>query len=88
MRVAKGAAVGAMPGDGAAAAAGAAAALRVPAAAAGAVAALRAVGMAPLCFAQAYLAQTLFEWLPDGPWLLAAAVIATAIAAWLALRKG
>jgi uncharacterized membrane protein YdjX (TVP38/TMEM64 family) len=46
-----------------------------------------AVGMAPLCFAQAYLAQTLFEWLPDGPWLLAAAVLATAIAAWLALRK-
>jgi uncharacterized membrane protein YdjX (TVP38/TMEM64 family) len=50
--------------------------------------ALGTLGMAPLCYAQAYLAQTLFEVLPGGVWILAGAgVVYVAIVIWLLVKK-
>jgi uncharacterized membrane protein YdjX (TVP38/TMEM64 family) len=46
-------------------------------------------GMAPLCYAQAYLAATLFELLPGSPFvLMAVALVVTVAVMWLALRTG
>jgi uncharacterized membrane protein YdjX (TVP38/TMEM64 family) len=44
-------------------------------------------GMAPLCYAQAYLAESLFQVLPGNPAaLMVAAVVATVVVTWFMLR--
>ena len=50
--------------------------------------ALGTLGMAPLCYAQAYLAQTLFDVIPGGIWIIVAAgVVYVAIVVWLLVKK-
>lgn len=46
-------------------------------------------GMAPQCYAQAYLAQTLFKFLPRGPWLIVAGgliAVLIGVVAWRSIR--
>jgi uncharacterized membrane protein YdjX (TVP38/TMEM64 family) len=50
--------------------------------------ALGTLGMAPLCYLQAYLSQTLFDVLPGGVWVLVGAGVAyLAVVLWLLLKK-
>jgi uncharacterized membrane protein YdjX (TVP38/TMEM64 family) len=44
-------------------------------------------GMIPQCYAQAYVADALFAWLPSGPWFVAASVAGAALVAWFAVSR-
>jgi uncharacterized membrane protein YdjX (TVP38/TMEM64 family) len=50
--------------------------------------ALGTLAMAPLCYVQAYLAETLFDVIPGGIWvILAAGIVYVGIVVWLLVRK-